>query len=285
VTEIPATPEPNDGYSGATWNNVRKSARNTNYDWYVAALLSPRRARFNLMTLAAFAGEVARIPGLVREPMMGEIRLQWWRDALERPAFEPTGNPVADALRQVMASRKLPVGLLVGIIDAHEAELKPDGLADQNALDHHFIKSYGAQIALAARVLETHNNRSALQDLPDIGIFPSLAATAGRAYGHAMLAANLARSYRGGVEPLPTDRLNRSRAEARDALFTLQGEALTIGKHLRPALLPVALVGFYLQASEHHMSGDAKSNYGARYEVSELSKTWRMLMAYWLGRV
>ena len=41
----------------------------------------------HLLALAAFASELARVPSAVtREPAMGEIRLQWWRDALEAPA-------------------------------------------------------------------------------------------------------------------------------------------------------------------------------------------------------
>ena len=76
---------------------VRAAARELDYDRYLAALLAPRRARDDLMALAAFHGEIARIPLTVREPAIGDIRLQWWRDALRTPAGTATGNPVADA--------------------------------------------------------------------------------------------------------------------------------------------------------------------------------------------
>ena len=39
------------------------------------------------LALAAFSAELSRIPQrIVHEPAMGEIRLQWWRDALAMPA-------------------------------------------------------------------------------------------------------------------------------------------------------------------------------------------------------
>ena len=62
---------------------VAASARSGEPDRYLAALLAPPDARPHLLALAAFSSELARVPSLVtREPAMGEIRLQWWRDAL-----------------------------------------------------------------------------------------------------------------------------------------------------------------------------------------------------------
>ena len=61
---------------------------------------------------------------VTREPAMGEIRLQWWRDALAAPdAGARTGNPVADAVRDAMHRCDLPVALLLDVIDAREVDL------------------------------------------------------------------------------------------------------------------------------------------------------------------
>ena len=51
-------------------------------DRYISALLAPADRRLDLMTLYAFDAELARIATTVSEPLLGEIRLQWWRDAL-----------------------------------------------------------------------------------------------------------------------------------------------------------------------------------------------------------
>ena len=45
-------------------------------DRYVAALYAPADRRDDLIALHAFNAEIARIRDQVREPMLGEIRLQ-----------------------------------------------------------------------------------------------------------------------------------------------------------------------------------------------------------------
>lgn len=51
-------------------------------DRFAAALAAPVAARKVLFPLYAFNLEVARAPWVTEEPMIAEMRLQWWRDAL-----------------------------------------------------------------------------------------------------------------------------------------------------------------------------------------------------------
>ena len=106
---------------------VRLAARAYEHDRYLSALLAPPAARDDLIALAAFAGEIARIPSFVDEPMMGLIRLQWWRDALFMPQAERTGHPIADAIRDTGARRCLPAADLEALIDAHALRLNKYG--------------------------------------------------------------------------------------------------------------------------------------------------------------
>ncbi|MBN9067012.1 MAG: squalene/phytoene synthase family protein, partial [Rhizobiales bacterium] len=82
-----------DGASEETVKIVREGDR----DRYLSVLFAAEAKRPALFTLYAFNVEVARVRDLIHEPMPGEIRLQWWRDAIlgEAPAV---GNPVAEAL-------------------------------------------------------------------------------------------------------------------------------------------------------------------------------------------
>ena len=52
-------------------------------DRFAAALAAPVAARRVLLPLYAFNVEISRAPWVTREPMIAEMRLQWWRDALE----------------------------------------------------------------------------------------------------------------------------------------------------------------------------------------------------------
>ena len=55
-------------------------------DRFRAAMATPVAARKVLFPLYAFNVEVARAPWVASEPMICEMRLQWWRDALEEIA-------------------------------------------------------------------------------------------------------------------------------------------------------------------------------------------------------
>jgi len=121
---------------------------------YLTALMAPRRVRGSLMALYAFNCELARIPGLVTEPALGEIRLQWWRDALgHMDGKVAMAAPVADALGTAIATHDLPKPLLLGMIDARSADLDGGGFHDLPALKAYLYKSEGALFALSARIL------------------------------------------------------------------------------------------------------------------------------------
>src|SRR5262249_9951086 len=78
-------------------------------DRWLASLFAPAERRTHLHALYAFNLEVARVRELAREPMAGEIRLQWWREVIAgtRPG-EAAANPVAAALVETIARCGLP---------------------------------------------------------------------------------------------------------------------------------------------------------------------------------
>ena len=63
-----------------SFDHCEALVRAADKDRYLATLFAPERCRRALFALYAFNVEVARIRELAREPMPGEIRLQWWRD-------------------------------------------------------------------------------------------------------------------------------------------------------------------------------------------------------------
>ena len=56
--------------------------READRDRYLATLFAPAEHRDALYALYAFNAEIARVRDMAREPMPGEIRLQWWVDVL-----------------------------------------------------------------------------------------------------------------------------------------------------------------------------------------------------------
>ncbi|MFM7443344.1 MAG: squalene/phytoene synthase family protein, partial [Tabrizicola sp.] len=55
-------------------------------DRFRAVMAAPAFARAQLLPLYAFNLEVARAPWVTEEPLIAEMRLQWWRDVVENAA-------------------------------------------------------------------------------------------------------------------------------------------------------------------------------------------------------
>ncbi len=78
------------------------------------------------MSLFAFNLEIASTRERVSETMLGQIRLQWWRDALEEiRRGEPRRHPVVEAMAEwIPDAGNKAFDLANAMIDAREADLE-----------------------------------------------------------------------------------------------------------------------------------------------------------------
>jgi NADH dehydrogenase [ubiquinone] 1 alpha subcomplex assembly factor 6 len=99
-------------------------ARQIDPDRYLTALFARPESRPHLFALIAFNYEIARVREVVTQPMLGQIRLQWWRDALEQIyAGRPPAHEVARGLAAAVTETGLDRARLEAMIDAREADL------------------------------------------------------------------------------------------------------------------------------------------------------------------
>ena len=98
--------------------------RRDDSDRWLASLFLPAERRPHIHALYAFSLEIARVRTLVSEPMLGEIRFQWWREVLagERES-EAEANPVATAFLDTLACCELPREPFLALIDARLFDL------------------------------------------------------------------------------------------------------------------------------------------------------------------
>jgi phytoene synthase len=136
--------------------------READKDRYLAALFAPLPSRRHIYALYAFAGEISRVATAVREPMAGELRLQWWRDALTG-AGEARANPVAAALLDTIAQCGLSIERLTALIDAHASDLYGDPPASVADLDAYATNASGTLFALGAKILGVLDAASAAE--------------------------------------------------------------------------------------------------------------------------
>jgi len=133
---------------------IWQTARSADMDRYLAALFAPQSVRDDLMALIAFNAEIAQIADRVTEPGLGEIRLQWWRDALDAlQAGEGTDNPIADALGPIVAAHGELVPLLKGLIDARSFDVTGGMMPDMPTLRAYLHKTAGTLYLLGVKLI------------------------------------------------------------------------------------------------------------------------------------
>lgn len=275
---------------------MRDAARDGEPDRYAAALLAPDGVAADLVTLAAFAAELGRIPQQVREPMMGEIRLQWWHDAITGAVHDaPTGHPVADALCDLIRRRQFDLAPFVAMIEARHVDVSRDLFADEAVLIGHLDATEGRCFEVALRIAGVASE-------------PGLAVAAGRAYGLARNLGRLPVLLRGGAFPIPMSLLaeHGQTAEALtarpvtpalataidacgDALrrrgrveLSLAHAALSrLGPAAHVALLPLAMVEPYFLGQER-IRLQALERVA---DVTPLGRMWRLWRAHRRQRV
>ncbi len=118
-------------------------------DRYLILLFAPRKFRPVLAALYAFNLECARgVMAGGEQPLLGQMRLQWWRDGLQA-GDEAATHPVLSLLAE---RRDLLPGLL-DILAARERDLTDPPFANLAEVVVHAQATGGALAALAAQVL------------------------------------------------------------------------------------------------------------------------------------
>ncbi|MGE0565596.1 MAG: phytoene/squalene synthase family protein [Pseudolabrys sp.] len=129
---------------------VREFAR----DRYLATLFAPSDRRVALYALYAFDIELARIRDLAREPMPGEIRLQWWRDVLEgKRDGEARAHPVAAILMDTLDRYGVDRAGLQAMVDARTFDLYNEPFAIMDDWQRYARATRCELIASAMRVI------------------------------------------------------------------------------------------------------------------------------------
>lgn len=194
--------------------------------WLSSRFVADEAARADLIALYAFDHELARIPGSVKQALLGEIRVAWWRESFEE-LFEgrtPRGHPVLQAWGAVFSRRQLPKTPFGQMIEARSRELDPTPFENESELMAWLDDAHGAVMALAALLLE-----------PEVDI--ALVLSAARAWGLGHLA-------RKSPERLPPDWTPEgAERRRRDLLAQARRDAVKLPASAFPAVAHAGLSG------------------------------------------
>src|SRR5579871_2977949 len=230
-------------------------------DRFLATLFAPTEHRGGLHALYAFNLEIARVREVVREPLAGEIRMQWWTDAIAgKDAGEASANPVAAALLATIARNGLATAALTDLIDARRFDLYNEAMPGLAELEDYARKTSSALIGLACRILGSPGEASAVDRLAlhagigyaMAGLLKAFPLHAGR--GQLFLPLDLLARHGARREDIAARRatpelraaLADLRGHAREHLARARGLIAQAPAAVLPAFLPVALAGLAL---------------------------------------
>ena len=231
---------------------------------FQALMATPVAARKKLLPLYAFHLEVARAPWVTQEPLIAEMRLQWWRDVVAEPA--PRAHEVAAPLHALIVGARLPIGVFDQLIVARQWDIHAAPHASDAALSA-YLEATGAGLMWLAAL--------ALGETAEAQV---------RAYGWASALANYLRAVpellARGKRPLHDDGDAAIRALADEGLRRLavsRGAAVAAG---RPALL----AGWQAGALLRQVRKDPQRVLDGAMGLSEFSRRGRLAWQALTGR-
>lgn len=200
--------------------------------WLASRFISDLAARADVIALYGLNYELARVAGGVSNALMGEIRITWWREAMEEIAAgkPPRKHPNVEAL----AASGVDPNALATLADARFADLDEGLLKDEAAVLAYVDATAGALAVLAARRLDASADPHAVKG-------------AARAFG----LTGLWRLKQAGRSRLPEDWTQADvAARVGEQLKAARGEVRGLPVAAFPAIAPAALAKAYMAGRE-----------------------------------
>lgn len=235
--------------------------RRYDHDRYLSALFAPAAERAGLFALYAFNVEIAKTREVVREPVLGSIRLQWWREALEEiyAGAAVRRHEVVEALAAAIRRHGLPSEPFRRLIEAREQDLAPEPPADLGALCAYAEATSSTLVQLALAVVGG-GGAPAEAAARDVGVAYGLAgllraipfhARAKRLYLPRAVLEEFQVNQQELFELRPSKSLSaavRLLAElAERRLVAARAEGSRVPRRALPALLPATIADLYLR--------------------------------------
>jgi phytoene synthase len=118
---------------------------------YYGVRFSPRELRHDLALLIAWRRQVRAVLDRVSDTGVARLKLQWWREELQRTFADQPRHPLSVRLRPLVARHALPTDPFLQIAAQAEEELLRRRPADEAALTESCERDMGALFELLTR--------------------------------------------------------------------------------------------------------------------------------------
>ncbi|MDA0239932.1 MAG: phytoene/squalene synthase family protein [Proteobacteria bacterium] len=143
----------------AQLSHCAEQARLYDRDRFLCCLFAPSERRESLFALLAFNHEIAKTRDVVSESLLGEVRLQWWDDAIESILTDCPdltrlrGNLVLDGLAQAIQRWGLSGNYFTQLIDGRRQDLSDEPFADPSSMVSYAEQTSASLSLLMSEVL------------------------------------------------------------------------------------------------------------------------------------
>ena len=259
---------------------VAEIVRRNDKDRFTTGLFAPPARREALFALYALNAELAKIPDKVSENLMGQIRLEWWRESVEGiGSDEQRPHEVVQALSALLAQTDVGKPDLLALIGARAADLDRVQPRDLGALETYIKQTACTLCRLGITALTVRHPAT-----------DAAAEAAGLAYGLIGILRGLVHHARAKRLMLPKQEAEQAGLAVSDVLELRGSAALSdltrqiadrAGRHLKTArdhrryvpkaavaaLLPASLAGQYLG----HLKKAGYNPFDARFGLARAS--------------
>jgi phytoene synthase len=233
-------------------------------DRFQTALFAPAARREALFALYAFNYEIARVRETVSQPVLGQIRLQWWRESIAA-AFEDgpiRRHIVVEPLTAAVRTHYLTRAHFDRLIDAREGDLDQAPSDRLDALEDYAEATSARLIYLA---------------LESLGVRDAGAEKAGFHIGIAYALTGLLRAmpYRDRARVAPALDPTEIAAVASRHLTSARALRASIARSALPALLPAVIAKRWLA----RLKRAGCDLFDPALAVPDAMQTWRLAIA------
>jgi phytoene synthase len=263
-------------------------------DRYQTALFAPADRREALFALYAFNYEIARVRESVTQPMLGQIRLQWWREVVDA-AFAgtpPRQHEVAAPLAAAIGTFGLSRAHFDRLIDTREHDLADEPSATLAALEDYAEGTSSRLLYLALEVLGA-TEPGTIAAAREVGIGYALAgllralpfhARTGRCYIPAEIAAHAGLDRADYANLRDSPGLRAATAEIAETgashLHAARRYRREVPRSARAAMLPAVVADHFL--ARLHRAG--RNPFAPELETPDTLQSWRLFAAALRGR-
>ncbi|WP_380052534.1 phytoene/squalene synthase family protein [Falsihalocynthiibacter sp. SS001] len=151
-------------------------------DRFLATMAAAPELRGGLFAMAAYNLELARAPWASKEPMIAEMRLQWWRDLVEElgQGSVPRSHEITESLAHLVTHHGISPTLLDEMAEARRWDAYSEPFEDQDDFDGYMDHTSGHLLWAACQTLgaQPADERSVRDYAYGVGVANWLAAVA-----------------------------------------------------------------------------------------------------------